>query len=526
MNKKILMAEDARQALIDGANKLVDTVKVTLGPKGRNVVLSRGYSTPLITNDGVTIAKEIELENPFENLGASIIKEVCIKTNDVAGDGTTTASVLAQSILQEGIKNFVAGANPVLLRNGITKAIDVAVEKLKENSYPVVKNEEIKQIATISAGDESVGELIAEAIEKVGKDGIVNLEESNQMTTKLEIVEGLQFGRGYLSSYMCNDTIKMEANLDNPYILVTNKKLTNLNDYVCILEAISKEGASLLIIADDIDGDALATLILNKVRGTLNAVAVKSPSFGDRKNEELEDIATFVGASVIQDNITDTKSIDTSYLGKAKSVKVTKDSTTIIEGKSDAEKLSIRIELLKNQIDTATNSYDRDIYKDRLAKLSGKVALIKVGAVTEVELKEKKLRIEDAINATKSAIMEGIIVGGGVALLNLTKTINEYADTLVGDYKLGAKIVANSLSAPIRQICINAGVEPAIVIEKILSNPNKNFGYNALTDEFVDMIEAGIIDPTLVTRSALQNAGSIASTMLTTECLVVDNVEK
>lgn len=520
------MAEDARKSLLLGANKLVDTVKVTLGPKGRNVVLSRGYSTPLVTNDGVTIAKEIELKDPFENLGASIIKEVCIKTNDIAGDGTTTASVLAQSILQEGIKNFVAGANPILLRDGINKAINFAVELLKQNSYPIAKTEEIKNIASISASDESVGELIAEAIDQVGKDGIVNLEESSQTFTKLEIVEGLQFGRGYLSPYMCTDTIKMQANLDNPFILITNKKLNNLNDFVGLLEEISKQNANLLIIADDIDGDALATLVVNKVRGTLNAVAVKSPSFGDRKNEELEDIATFVGAKVIKDNLTDTKTVDMSYLGRAKTVKITKDNTTIIEGKSDKNELENRIALIKNQIDNATNNYDKDIYKERLGKLSGKVALIKVGAITELEMKEKKLRIEDAINATKSALLEGIIVGGGVALLKLTDKIKEYAMTLDGDYKLGAIIVANSLSAPIKQICENAGVESALVIDKILSNTNANFGYNALTGEFVDMLEAGIIDPTLVTRSALQNAGSIASTMLTTECLVVDDMEE
>lgn len=526
MNKKILMADESRKALLTGANKLVDTVKVTLGPKGRNVVLSRGYSTPLITNDGVTIAKEIELKDAFENLGASIIKEVCIKTNDIAGDGTTTASVLAQSILQEGIKNFVAGANPILLREGINQAINFAVQKLKENSLPIAKTEEIKQVASISAGDESVGELISEAIEKVGKDGIVNLEESSQTWTKLEIVEGLQFGRGYLSPYMCNDTVKMEAKLDNPYIFITNKKLNTLNEFVTILEEVSKQNASLLIIADEIDGDALATLVLNKVRGTLNAVAVKSPSFGDRKNEELEDIASFVGAKVIKENITDTKNIDLSYLGRAKSVKITKDNTTIIEGKSNENELNERIALLKNQIMNSTNSYDKDIYKERLGKLSGKVALIKVGAITEVELKEKKLRIEDAINATKSALLEGIVVGGGIALLRLTNEVKAFASTLSGDYKLGAMIVANSLSSPAKQICINAGVEPSIVIDKILLNENKNYGYNALTNEFVDMFDAGIIDPTLVTRSALQNAGSIASTMLTTECLVVDELEE
>lgn len=525
MNKDILKSNDARSSLVTGANKLVDTVKVTLGPKGRNVVLSRGNSTPLITNDGVTIAKEIELKNPFENLGANIIKEVCVKTNDIAGDGTTTASVLAQAILNEGIKNFTAGANPILLREGICKAIELAINELKNISTPIGNNDEIKQIATISAGDFKIGELIGEAIEKVGKDGIINLEESNQTSTRLEIVEGLQFSRGYISSYMCNDNIKMQAVLDNPYILVTNKKLTNLNDLVPILEEISNSGASLLLIADDIDGDALTTLVLNKVRGTLNAVAVKAPSFGDRKLDELEDIATLVGTSVIKDNITNLNEISLSSLGRAKSVKVTKDTTTIIEGSHNDTNLEERINLIKEQIATATNNYDKEIYTERLGKLAGKVAVIKVGAITEVELKEKKLRIEDAINATKSAILEGIVAGGGVALLSIVGAVEKFASTLNGDYKLGAEIVARSLSSPIKQICINAGVEPAVVIEKIKSTNQKNFGYNALTNEYCDMVSSGIIDPTLVTRSALQNAGSIASTMLTTECLVVDMVD-
>lgn len=520
--KEIKRAEDARNKLLSGANKLVDTVKITLGPKGKNVVLSRGYDTPLITNDGVTIAKEIELEDPFENIGANIIKEVCVKTNDIAGDGTTTASVLAQSILNDGLKNFVAGANPILLRQGITKAIEKVVEYLKSISTPIQNNEEIKQIASISASDYSVGEIIAEAIEKVGKDGTITIEESNQTYTDLKLVEGLQFDRGYCSPYMCTDNIKLEANLSNPYILVTNKKLSNLNDLLPILEQISKNNESLLIIADEIDGDALATLVLNKVRGSLNSVAVKSPSFGDRRNEELEDLSTFVGAKFIIDGIDDLKELTLNDLGRAKSVIVSKDKTTILEGYCDNAKLVSRLEELNNQLKSATNSYDSDILKERIGKLAGKVAIIRVGALTELELKEKKLRLEDALNATKSAIMEGIVAGGGIALLKAVPMIEEYAKSLIGDYKLGAEIVMRSLSSPLKQICLNANTEPAVIIDKVMNSTQLNFGYNALTDEYCDMISAGIIDPTLVTRSALQNAGSIASTMLTTECVVLN----
>lgn len=524
MNKKIIMADESRMALVKGAQKLVDAVKITLGPKGRNVVLERGNSTPLITNDGVTIAKEIELKDKFENLGASIIKQVCTKTNDIAGDGTTTACVLAGSILCEGAKHLATGANPILLRDGIAKAVDFATQKLKERSHPITSNEEIRQIATISAGDSSIGELISQAIEKVTKDGIVHLVESNFASTKLEIVEGYKFNRGYLSPYMCTDGIKMEAILDNPYILVTNKKLVNLNEFVPILEEVSRQGASLLIIADDIDGDALATLVVNKVRGNLNVVGVKAPSFADRKIEELEDIATFVGATLIKDNITDTHSLDISYLGRAKSIIVGKDSTTIISGNANQEQLSLRISQLKSQIENATNNYDKEILQERLGKLTNQVAQIKVGAPTEVEMKEKKLRIEDAINATKSALLEGIVAGGGVALFKLEQEVKNFALTLDGDYKLGALTIANSLTAPLKQICLNSGVEPAIVVDK-LSSCDDNFGYDALNNTSVDMLKFGIIDPTLVTRSALQNAGSIASTMLTTDCLVVDDMD-
>lgn len=521
MLKQISTGKEARIKLIKGANKLVDTVKTTLGPKGRNVVLSRGFSTPLITNDGVTIAKEIELEDSFENLGAKIIKEVCIKTNDVAGDGTTTASVLAQAILNEGMKHLDAGANPIQLREGINGAIKVAVDYLKSISLPIQNNEEIKQIASISAGDNSIGELIASAIEKVGKDGTITIEESNLPSTDLKVVEGLQFSRGYISSYMCDDTVKMTATLNNPYILVTNKKLSQLNDLLPVLEQISNSGQSLVIIADDIDGDALATLVLNKVRGNLNCVAVKSPSFGERRNEELQDIAVFTGATFINDLIS-LKDVNLSHLGKAKTVISTKDNTTIIQGSNDKLKLNERINDLKEQVNVATNSYDKDIIKERIAKLSGGVAIIRVGALTEVELKERKMRIEDALNATKSAILEGIVAGGGVSLLNCTNSVKDYMKTLKGDYLLGAEIVLNSLSAPIKQICYNAGIESSVIAERILASSNKDFGYNALTGEYCNMITTGVIDPTLVTRSALQNAGSIASTMLTTECLVVD----
>lgn len=523
--KKILSSNEAREKLMAGANKLVDTVKITLGPKGRNVVLARGNSTPLITNDGVTIAKEIELKDPFENLGASIIKEVCIHTNNIAGDGTTTASVLAQSILKEGIKNFTAGANPILLREGIAKAINFASEELKKISIKIEDIEKIKQVATISSQDREVGELIAEAISKIGKDGSITLEDSTHASTELKIVEGMQFDRGYISPYFCTDNIKMEAELTNPYVLITNKKLTTLNDLVPVLEKISQESASLLIIADDIDGDALATLVLNKVRGTLNVVGVKSPSFGDRRNEELQDLASFTGAKFIMDDFCSLKEINISDLGRAKRINISKDRTTIIEGNNNQEELKERVEKIKEQLSSASNNYDRDILKERLGKLVGGVAVIKVGAITEVEMKEKKLRIEDALNATRSAILEGIVAGGGVALLSIYKDVANFASTLDGDYKLGAMIVANSLSAPIKQILKNAGTEPSIIIDKILSSDNKNFGYNALTNQFVDMLDSGIIDPTLVTRSALQNAGSIASTMLTTECLVVDDID-
>ena len=522
MAKEIMRANLAREHLLNGANKLVDTVKITLGPKGRNVVLDNGTS-PIITNDGVSIAKEIVLENKFENLGASIIKEVCIKTNDIAGDGTTTASVLAQAILKEGMKNFSAGANPILLRDGIQKAIDVAVKQIQKNSLPIQNNSEIKQIATISAGSEEIGELIAKAIEKVGKEGVITMEETSLPFTELKIVEGFEFNRGYISPYFCTDTIKMETTLTNPYILVTDKKLNSLSDIVGILEEISRQNKSLVIIADEIEGDALSTLILNKMRGSLNCVAVKSPSFADRKKEILRDIASFVGANYISNEMNSLNEISIADLGKAKTVKVNKDSTTIIQGEYKKDELINRISTIKQQLNEATNNYDKEILNERLAHLNGAVAIIKVGALTEIELKEKKLRIEDALNATKSAIKEGIVAGGGVALLHSIKAVEDYSKKLNGDQKLGAEIVRKSLKSPISQICLNAELEPSIVIEKILESTDNYYGFDALNNKYGNMLELGIIDPTLVTRSALQNAGSVASTMLTTECIVVDS---
>ena len=523
MSKQILSGEEARQKLILGADKLVDTVKITLGPKGRNVVLSRGMSTPLITNDGVTIAKEIELEDNFENLGANIIKEVCVKTNDVACDGTTTASVLAQAIIKEGIKNFTAGANPIILRQGIEQAINVAINKLKQLSQPVEDFKAISQLASISAGDEHVGELIYQAMERVGKDGIITIEESNSVSTELNVVEGMQFNRGYISSYMCNDTNKMQATMENPYVLITNKKISNFQDVLPIIENLANMGASLLIIADDVDGEALATLVLNKVRGIFNCVAVKAPSFGDRRREELIDIATFVGATYISDEEGQSlKDIAIEHLGKCKQIIVTKDNTTLISGNGSNQNINDRILCIKSQLNEADNGYDKEVLSERIGKLSGAVAQIRVGALTEVELKERKLRIEDALNATKAGVEEGIVPGGGTALLKCINDVEAFASTVDGDLRTGALIVKNCLSAPIKQICINSGVDYGVVINNILSNADEYYGYDALQNKYCNMISAGIIDPTKVTRSALQNAGSVASTMLTTEALVAD----
>ena len=524
MSKKILEGLEARKALESGVNKLANTVKITLGPKGRNVVLGKKYASPLITNDGVTIAKEIELNDPFENLGAELIKEVSVKTNDVAGDGTTTACVLAQAMIREGMKNFAAGANPIILKKGIFKAVDVIVDELKKLSKPVSSSNDIKQVASISAGDEEVGQLISSAMEKVGSDGVITVEESQTMKTELSVVEGMQFDRGYLSPYMCTNTEKMVAELDNPYILITDKKISNIQEILPLLEQIVKISAKLLIIADDVEGEALTTLILNKLRGTFNCVAVKAPSFGEKRKAMLEDIAILTGGNVISEELgLDFKNITLDMLGKAKMVKVEKENTTVVEGAGDVEKIKSRVNQIKAQIKTQTSEYEIEKLNERLAKLAGGVAVIKVGAATEVEMKEKKLRIEDALAATKAASEEGVVPGGGVALLKATPKVKELINSLNGDEKTGASIVLNAIEEPIRQIAKNSGVDGGVVVNKIYENLDKKaYGFDALNNEYCDMIEKGIIDPTKVTRSALQNAASVSATMLTTEALVVE----
>jgi chaperonin GroEL len=527
MAKKVLYGEKSRKALETGVNVLADTVKVTLGPRGRNVVLEKKYSTPLITNDGVTIAKEIELKDVFENMGAQLIKEVSIKTNDVAGDGTTTAAVLAQAIIREGNKNFVAGANPIILRKGILKAVSACVEELRRISKPIETPREIAQIASISAGDEEIGELIADAIKKVGSDGVITVEESKVMKTELTVVEGMQFDRGYLSAYMCTNTDKMIAEVENPYILITDKKISAITDILPILEKIVKAGEKLIIIADDVEGEALATLILNKLRGTFNCVAVKAPSFGDNRKNLMEDIAVLTGGKVLSEELgLDLKNAELSSLGRARLVKVDKDNTTIIDGNGDPKALKERIAMIKSQLQNETSDYEREKLEERLAKLSGGVAVINVGSVTEVEMKEKKLRIEDALSATKAATAEGIIPGGGVALLKTTQKLKKLIESLDGDEKTGAKIVLRAIEEPLRQIVSNAGVDDGVVINNIYENIDKaNYGFDALNLKYVDLLESGIIDPTKVTVSALENAASIASTLLTTECLVAE-IEK
>lgn len=528
MAKKILQGEKARKSLENGVNKLSDTVKITLGPKGRNVVLGKKYTLPLITNDGVTIAKEIELDDPFENLGAELVREVSVKTNDVAGDGTTTACVLAQAIIREGLKNFTAGANPIVLKNGIFKAVEVAVEELKKLSKPVSSSKDIEQVASISAGDEKIGKLIAEAMDKVGKDGVITVEESQTMTTELSVVEGMQFDRGYLSPYMSTNMEKMIAELENAYILITDNKITNLNEILPILEQIVKIGGKLLIIADDVEGEALTTLILNKLRGALNVVAVKAPSFGDKRKAMLEDIAILTGGTVISQELgIDFANVTIENLGRAKMVRVDKDNTTIVEGAGSKEEIKARAKQIKDQIQNTTSDYEKEKLQDRLAKLAGGVAVVKVGAATEVEMKEKKLRIEDALSATKAASEEGIVPGGGVALLKTTPAIKKLIENLEGDEKTGANIVLKAVEEPIRQIAINAGIDGGVVVNKIYENLKKTaFGYDALKGEYVDMIEKGILDPTKVTRSALQNAASVSATLLTTEALVVEIEDK
>lgn len=524
MAKQIKTGEEARKALEKGVNTLANTVKITLGPKGRNVVLGKKYGAPLITNDGVTIAKEIELEDAFENMGAQLIKEVSTKTNDVAGDGTTTACVLAQAIIREGLKNVAAGANPIIVKKGIAAATEVAVAHLKSISKVIDSKTSIMHVAANSAGDEKVGELIADAMEKVGKDGVITVEESKTMETNLTIVEGMQFDRGYASAYMVTNPDKMEAVLDNPLILITDKKISNIQEILPILEQIVNQGAKLLIIADDIESEPLATLVVNKLRGTFNCVAVKAPGFGDRRKEMLKDIAVLTGGTVISEETgLELKEVTVDMLGKAKQVKVDKDNTTIVEGAGNGEDIKARIKSIRAQMEVTTSEYDKEKLAERLAKLSGGVAVVNVGAATEVEMKEKKLRIEDALAATRAAVEEGIVPGGGVALLTAIPSIKKLVKSLSGDEKTGAEIVLKALEEPVRQIALNAGIDGSIIVNNILNSKKSScYGYDALKNEYGDMVERGIIDPTKVTRSALQNAASVASTLLTTESVVAD----
>jgi chaperonin GroEL len=523
MAKQIKYGDDARKALETGVNVIADTVKITLGPKGRNVVLDKKFGAPLITNDGVTIAKEIELKDPFENMGAQLVKEVSTKTNDVAGDGTTTAMVLAQAIIREGLKNLAAGANPIILKKGIASAVDTAVAKIKTISKPVENKLDISHVASISAGDETIGELIANAMEIVGKDGVITVEEGKSMTTELSTVEGMQFDRGYASAYMVTNTDKMEAVLDNPYILITDKKISTLQEILPIIEPIAQQGARLLIIADDVEGDALASLIVNKLKGVLNVVAVKAPGFGDRRKAMLEDIAILTGGTVITSDLGyEFKDVTLDMLGKAAQVKVDKDNTTIIDGAGDAADIKARVASIKAQIAETTSDYDKEKLQERLAKLAGGVAVISVGAATEVEMKEKKLRIEDALAATRAAVEEGIVPGGGVALLSTIPEITKLVDSLTGDEKTGAQIVLKAVEEPLRQIAKNAGVDGSVIINNIVTTKKANYGYDALKNEYTDMVKSGIIDPTKVARSVLQNAASVAATLLTTESIVTD----
>ncbi|MBL3611780.1 chaperonin GroEL [Bacillus sp. RHFS18] len=524
MAKDIKFSEEARRAMLRGVDALADAVKVTLGPKGRNVVLEKKFGSPLITNDGVTIAKEIELEDAFENMGAKLVAEVASKTNDVAGDGTTTATVLAQAMIREGLKNVTAGANPVGVRKGMEQAVTVAIENLKEISKPIEGKESIAQVAAISAADEEVGSLIAEAMERVGNDGVITIEESKGFTTELEVVEGMQFDRGYASPYMVTDSDKMEAVLDNPYILITDKKITNIQEILPVLEQVVQQGKPLLLIAEDVEGEALATLVVNKLRGTFNAVAVKAPGFGDRRKAMLEDISVLTGGEVITEDLgLDLKSTEIGQLGRASKVVVTKENTTIVEGAGDTEKIAARVNQIRAQVEETTSEFDREKLQERLAKLAGGVAVIKVGAATETELKERKLRIEDALNSTRAAVEEGIVSGGGTALVNVYNKVA--AVEAEGDAQTGINIVLRALEEPIRQIAHNAGLEGSVIVER-LKNEKIGVGFNAATGEWVNMIEIGIVDPTKVTRSALQNAASVAAMLLTTEAVVADKPEE
>ncbi|MDD6797621.1 MAG: chaperonin GroEL [Clostridia bacterium] len=520
MAKEIKYGADARSAMEAGVNKLADTVRVTLGPKGRNVVLDKSYGAPLITNDGVTIAKEIELEDKFENMGAQLVKEVATKTNDVAGDGTTTATVLAQAMVNAGMKNLAAGANPIILRRGMKKATDVAVEAIKDMSSKVTGKEQIAKVAAISAGDEEVGQMVADAMEKVSKDGVITIEESKTMHTELELVEGMQFDRGYISAYMATDMDKMEANLENPYILITDKKISNIQEILPLLEQIVQTGSKLLIVAEDIEGEALSTLILNKLRGTFTVVGVKAPGYGDRRKEMLKDIAILTGGQVVSEELgMELKDTTIDMLGRAKSVKVQKENTVIVDGLGDKEEIKARVNQIRNQIDETTSDFDKEKLQERLAKLAGGVGVIRVGAATETEMKEAKLRMEDALAATKAAVEEGIIAGGGSAYIHASKKVAELAKTLEGDEKTGAQIILKALEAPLYHIAANAGLEGSVIINKVRES-EAGFGFDALHEEYVNMVEAGILDPVKVTRSALQNASSVASTLLTTEAVV------
>ena len=523
MAKQIAYGEDARKALMRGIDQLADTVKITLGPKGRNVVLDKKFGAPLITNDGVTIAKEIELDDAFENMGAQLVKEVSIKTNDVAGDGTTTATLLAQALIREGMKNVTAGANPMVLKKGIAEAVDVAVKAISDNSKKVEGSNDIARVATVSSADEFIGNLIAEAMEKVTTDGVITVEESKTAETYSEVVEGMMFDRGYIAPYMVTDTDKMVAELDDPYILITDKKISNTQEILPLLEQIVQSGKKLLIIAEDVEGEALTTLVLNKLRGTFTCVAVKAPGFGDRRKEMLQDIATLTGGTVITSDLgLELKDTTIDQLGSARQVKVEKENTIIVDGAGDSNAIKGRVAQIRSQIENTTSDFDREKLQERLAKLAGGVAVIKVGAATEIEMKEKKLRIEDALAATKAAVEEGIVAGGGIACMNAIPAVEKFVETVDGDEKTGAKIVLKALEEPLRQIVANAGLEGSVIVENVKKANKVGYGFNALTEEYTDMIGAGIVDPTKVTRSALQNASSVAAMVLTTESLVAD----
>ena len=525
MSKEIKFGEDARKKMLDGVNTLADTVKVTLGPKGRNVVLDKNFGAPLITNDGVTIAKEIELDDPYENIGARLVKEVATKTNDIAGDGTTTATVLAQAIIKEGVKNVAAGGDPMAIKRGIDKAVDTAVDALKEISSEINGKEDIARVASISANNQEIGELIADAMEKVSKDGVITIEESKTATTGLNVVEGMQFDKGYISPYFVTDTDKMETVMENPYILITDKKIGNIQEILPLLESVMQSSGKLVIIADDIEGEALSTLVLNKLRGVLNVVAVKAPGFGDSRKEMLEDIAILTGGEVITSDLgLELKDTTIEQLGRAKQVKVQKENTIIVDGLGDKAKLADRVKQIRNQIEETTSEFDKEKLQERKKKIAGGVAVIEVGAATEVEMKEKKLRIEDALSATKAAVEEGIVAGGGTALINVIPKVEKLVDTMEEDEKLGAKIVLKALEEPLRQIAKNAGLEGAVILQKVKTS-EVGIGFNAAKEEYVDMKKTGIVDPTKVTRSALQNAASIAGMFLTTESVVTDKKE-